>query len=873
MWITSGFIRQELHGDVRPEDICKEYFNNLFRKSFFERHSWDDNTYVMHDLMHDLARNVSEGECCRVEPNGKSDNIPRTAQHVSVPESKIERILNLRNLRTLVITLSEDDKNRDRFVLPNGSLKETLRLLVVQGDICELPEEIGSLLHLRFLKVNLYKLPNSINKLYQLQVLEMSDKYRYSHIEGVEITGMTNLVSLRYIEIPDMVMQNIHGVHKLTSLQELNFFVRRESGHHIDELQTLNNLRSLSIHNLENVENPIEAMNANLSKKESLISLFLIWTLSNSDNPEQEQVIDNLRPHPNLKELKITGYEGHKYPIWMKDSSHLDLSSLTFDGCHYCEALPFLGKMPYLKKLSLIEMFEVKEVDYSCDSTSDCTFPSLEQLYCFNMPKWESWAGPLSCYGFPNLKELSIRACLSLAKLPAIPFSLMKFEIYNVGLNSLPYMHYGSSITDLAPSYMKSSHKVVQIINCLKLISLDGFLQQQNLDLQAVEELTIEGCENLLQLPTEGFGKLMSLKNLTIQDNPKLAAVDFWRNLLPVKLQELSMGNCGELDVPLLEASFCLTNLTELRILGSATITSTTSMENAFPSLKHLVIQDCRNLTKFANLPLSLESFYIYDVALSDLPEYFQSSCSDGPTSSSLTAPLRNVEIRGCSHLASLNGFLLQESIDLSGLEELTIVDCENLVQLPTDAVGKYVSLERLLIQGCPKLVELSSMHQANTVNPGNNLVSLKINYLEVDHLCLLLIEPLRSFRFVSNLIVHECSGLEALPEQWLLQNSSTLMQLNIYDASSLRSLPGTMMMLTSLERLDIDKATLLEEIPELPTSLKYLWIGNASSLRSLPGTMVMLTSLEYLDITNAPLLEEIPELPTSLISKDITRE
>ncbi|XP_078150367.1 putative disease resistance protein At4g19050 [Carex rostrata] len=243
-------------------------------------------------------------------------------------------------------------------------------------------------------------------------------------------------------------------------------------------------------------------------------------------------------------------------------------------------------------------------------------------------------------------------------------------------------------------------------------------------------------------------------------------------------------------------------------------------MENAFPSLKRLYIQDCRNLTKFPNLPLSLESFSIYDVALSDLPEYFQSSCSDGPTSSSLIAPLRNVEIRGCSHLASLNGFLLQENIDLSGLEELTIRDCENLVQLPTDAVGKFVSLKQLIIRGCPKLVELSSMHQANTVNPGNNLISLKINILEVDHLCLLLIEPLRSFRFVSDLEVDECSGLEALPEQWFLQNSSTLRGLVIHDASSLRSLPGTMVMLTSLEHVCIYNATLLEEIPELPTSL-----------------------------------------------------
>jgi len=168
-----------------------------------------------------------------------------------------------------------------------------------------------------------------------------------------------------------------------------------------------------------------------------------------------------------------------------------------------------------------------------------------------------------------------------------------------------------------------------------------------------------------------------------------------------------------------------------------------------------------------------------------------------------------------------LNGFLFQENIDLSGLEELIIRDCENLVQLPpTDAVGKFVSLEQLIIKGCPKLVELSSMHQANTVNPGNNLVSLKISNLEIDHLCLLLIEPLKCLRFVNCLKVGNCSEMEALPEQWLLQNSNTLNSLTIYNANSLRSLPGTMVMLTSLEKLDIYEATSLEEIPEMAASL-----------------------------------------------------
>ncbi|XP_078154175.1 putative disease resistance protein RGA3 [Carex rostrata] len=684
MWMASGFIRQEFHEEDRQEEIGEEYFNHLLRKSFFERYPNKNNVYVMHDLLHDLAQNVSKGECSRVEPESKTNIIPSTAQHVRVHASQIQRIFNLRNLRSLIITLSGGYDNLDPFVLPNGSLKETLRLLVIHGR-CKLPEEFSRLIHLRFLKFDFvtdlseFFIPNSIYKLYHLQVLDMGSYYEgYRRTTNLESTGITNLVSLRYMDLPSNAMKNIHGVQKLTSLQKLNFFVGQECGRHIDELGTLNNLRSLSIENIENVGDPIEARNANLSKKESLITLSLNWNpWRNSDN--HKQVIDNLQPHSNLKELEIEGYAGHIPPIWMMDSSHLYLSSLTLSCCPNWETLPFLGQIPHLKLLSLSVMNNVKEVDYSCDSTSDCAFPSLEKLHCDDMPKWESWAATHISYGFPNLKELVITVCPNQPKLPAIPSSLFKFKVNNVGINSLPDMHHGSSITTPAPSCMKSSLGVVDITNCPKLTSLNGFMQQENLDLQALKDLTITHCENLVQLPTGAFGNFVSLKHLSIRDIPNLVIVDNQSILLPIKLESLKMGNCGELDVPLLESASPLPALATLYIKNSEHITCIPSSENAFTSLSNLKIKRCN------------------------------------------------------------------------------------------------------------KLIELSSMQQAHTVNPGNNLVSLKISDLEIDHLCLLLIEPLKCLRFVSSLKVGNCSEMEALPEEWLLQNSSALKSLRISDSNSLR--------------------------------------------------------------------------------------
>jgi NB-ARC domain/Rx N-terminal domain len=703
MWMASGFLQKKSCGEERPEDVGEKYFNHLLRKSLFERHSRYENYYVMHDLLYELAQNVSKGECCRIKPNNKSVDIPITTKHVSVDQCEIKRISHLRNLRTLVITGSEHkiSDDADPFDLPSDSLK-TLRLLEIDGiPGCQLPEEIGSLIHFRYLNVRggYLSSSHSLFKLYHLQVLEWDG-------EIFETTGLSNIVSLCYIKLPNM--RNITGLHNLTSLRELTFFVEKKQGHRIDELKMLNNLRYLSVHQIENIENPDEAKNAKLSEKESLVSLSLNWTQRSNAN-YHEKIIDNLEPHPNLKELEIHDYEGQKSPIWMMDLPALDLSTLTLFDCPFWEDLPLFGQMPHLRELSLSGMNEVKEVDYTFDSQRNaCAFPSLEKLQCNNMPKLKSCAGQHNSHNFPNLKELTIMHCPNLMELPGMPLSLSKFEVCSVGLNSLPDICHSSP----AQSTLKSSLGEVIIRSCRNLKLLNGFLQQENLDLLAVVALTIESCENLVQLPISAFRKFESLKYLYIYGSPKLLGVDNQRILLPAKLQILSFGNCGGFDVQLLESASCLTTLHQLSILNSANITFIPFSENAFASLR------------------------------------------------------------------------------------------------------------KLHIEGCDKLVEYSSMEYAAGVSPGNNMASLKINELGIPHLSLLFIEPLRSLRFVRVCKIWDCVGFEALPEHWLLQNSSTLEDLSIIKASSLRSLPGTMQSLTALKLLSIRNAPLLEEIPKLPSSL-----------------------------------------------------
>ncbi|XP_078153775.1 putative disease resistance protein RGA1 isoform X2 [Carex rostrata] len=812
MWICSGFVQQQSSQEERLEDIGEDYFNLLLRKSFFEYGELrkGERRYVMHDLVHELAQNISFGECCRIEPNDKSITIPSTVRHVYVHECEMERVSHLENLRSLVVTTYH--WNTYSFVLPKSLIKKSLRLLKICGSGYgnrdgEMPKEIRCLVHLRYLFVEgphyvtdemfKYLLLDSLYKLYHLQVLVLEIPGYYSYNSAIETTGMTNLLKLRYMRLPKEIMQTIHGVHKLTFLQQLTFFVGQESGQRINELGTLKNLQHLFIENIENIGDHTEAKGANLLGKNNLMSLSLKWTLvSNTIHPEK--IIDNLQPPSSLMELTINNYSGERSPKWMEDSLPLNLSSLKLHNCPFWKNQLFSGNIPYLK-------------------------------------------------------ILDIRDCRNLDKLPNMPLSLTEFRIRHVGLTSLPAMYQNSGNNTPAPSSAKSSLRVVKIEWCPNLKSLHGFLQQDNLDLQAIEELTINFCKRLVHLPTHGFRKLTSLKYLELTNNPKLVAMDFQGHLLPTKLQRLYMGKCGELDLPILEASYGITTLTELK-LQKANIISIAAVQNSFSALKSLDIVICpalKSLGAFGKF-VSLQKLKI-----SDCPMLL----ADNNQSTLLPMALKYLLIENCG---KLDEPLLESASSLPALTDLLIFNCANISCIPSSEKA-FGSLNYLHISGCKKLVEHSSREQAHGADRGSSLASLKIKDLSIDDLSLLLIEPLRSLSFVSILTVFKCSWMEGLLEQWLLQNNSTLKGLTLNNVSNLNTLPATMVRLTVLENLIIYGAHLLEELPELPASLRLLYITGASSLRSLPATMARLTALERLEISGADLLEELPELPASL--------
>ncbi|XP_020095773.1 disease resistance protein RGA2-like [Ananas comosus] len=806
MWIGSGLIKQPIHEKRSLEDIGEEYLNHLARKSLFDitiiKYGSDRKRhYVMHDLLHDLAQLVSSGECLGIEDDGSRD-IPETIRHLyvnRVPVNKVKvnrvnrvnplMISHLKNLRTLIIHLNENFTVVDF----NKVLKElkSLRFLRVTADDYKFPDEVGKLIHLRYLSLassvvrgnEVSILPQSVCRLYHLEVMKLPAMT----IDDSTLDGMSNLAKLRLLHTPYRIMDKIPWIGKLTSLQELhNFHVRKECGYKIDQLKDLQNLRKLRIRGLENVRSSEEAGDANLIEKKNLDKLSLFWSKNRrADLEVDEPLLDNLRPHTNLKELEIEGYAGVRSPYWMTATSLSNVTNINLYNCSRWENLTPFGQLPLLKLLNLQSMRAVKKLWRSI-SVGGCAFPSLEELRLIDMPDLELFEGE---HMFPRLNKLLISSCPNLKGLPALPLTLNQLEILAVGLTSLPTMQQDCSSGEGRASCSSSSHPTLSklsICECPNLTSLDGFMLQQQY-FPALKSLSIEECENLRHLPGKFFRKLPSLEGLVIQMCPNLTThgtiLDDRR--LPETLERPTVVSSGDLDLSLLEESLpILTSLVTLSLNGCASVTSLPPAE-VFPRLSKVYIWNCEELSSLDGLQ----------------------SCPS----------LESLSIGGCASMASLPPAEVYPR-----LSELHIWNCKELSSL--DGLRALPSLKSLWIGGCDALVELSLLQPPLGLT-STSPTDMELPHLQIDRQALLRLEPLRNLSSVSSLTITDDTELTSLDEQWLLQNRYSLRSFAILKALSLESLPTSMMDLQALCELSIYDAPLLRTIPELPTSVTFLRI------------------------------------------------
>ncbi|WVZ79388.1 hypothetical protein U9M48_026968 [Paspalum notatum var. saurae] len=555
MWIAQGFVQREdsYDTDSNIEDIAKDYFNELVQRSFFERSLLDLPTeYVMHDLINDLARSVSKDEYFRIE-NDKQKEIPPNIRHLSISANLLGSMKKavLRNLRTLIVWRKTWPCLE--FSLPDDVFKKSksIRVLDMSGCCLErFPTSVEGLKHLRYFAFRVPKRPwqTSLARLYHMEVLvTRGHSCQVSECVNLPANMKRNLPKLRKALLLNVGGATMSGLGGQTLLHgQGEFHVRKESGYRLGELKEMNNIRGqFKIRFLENVEHQQEAVNAFLDCKEHIEFLELEWSIHARalTSDLDYGVLSALRPHPDLKRLKITGYRGTRSPTWFETNWLTALSSVILDNC-----------MGWL-------IFVVSSHSFLSDLNSE----QLNHVAELNL---KNCTDPMPAGGFHGLSSLEVfrisdcpmlfsSNCIEDQDTNFLPPSICHLEIAASNVQSSLLQKYLQGLTCLSTLVLDSCHSMISlsfacgphltalekinIRDCDDLASLDGFG-----NLGALRELVIAKCQNFCSLPAD-LNTVGSLNKLVICQCPLMRFLP--GGGLPVSMRTILLSGCHpELD-------------------------------------------------------------------------------------------------------------------------------------------------------------------------------------------------------------------------------------------------------------------------------------------------------------------------------------
>ncbi|XP_057741513.1 putative disease resistance protein At3g14460 [Arachis stenosperma] len=605
LWMAEDLLKLPKGGESL-EEVGSECFEELASRLFFKPAEYRRHRYVMHDHLHDLAIFLAGDFYCRIQELGEQEEKKVLTRHLSSlphgsldhPISKVLSIVKSESLRTsLYINDLLSMKSR-------ASKLKYLRVLSFR-KLDVLPDSIGKLIHLRYLnlsRTDVETLPESLCSLYNLQTLIL---YACSKLTMLP-KGMHKLVNLQHLDLRETSLKEMpRGISKLKHMPILEYFaVGKHEDNGIQEFGGLPNLEgSFEIKKLENVVDVRQARSARMLEKNHIDNLSLEWSSGNemvSNIETLRDILDNLQPHNGLKELKIKGYKGQRFPDWVGHCSYNNMTRVTLASCKNCCMLPSLGQLPSLKYLRIEGFLELKRIgdefyknDSDHHSSPIAPFPSLEELVFHNMPCWEEWHVPHP-EAFPRLRTLEIEYCPMLNRdmLNGIlwrrdcclreddegrsdemvaggdALSIRASQSFNARINCLPNSLQNLKIS-MCPRFEfleQQQHKydLVELeIECscdsLTSLSLDAFPNLKNLEIfgcenlesvsmseaphAALQRVSITYCDKLVSFAGEG----LAAPNFTcfeIHGCPNI-----WRLAeggLPPNVKELHVGGCEE---------------------------------------------------------------------------------------------------------------------------------------------------------------------------------------------------------------------------------------------------------------------------------------------------------------------------------------
>ncbi|CAD6266993.1 unnamed protein product [Miscanthus lutarioriparius] len=506
-WIGQEALHYSPHGgSKRVEDIGLSHLTELVNYGFLEDEGEKDGRtcYIIHDLLHELARKVSSLECLFIHTQSQVNSlqIPTSIRHLSIniDDTSVNNRLTQKNCVEDINTLHTRLKveklqtlmifgiHHGCFVKAFGDLfreAKALRVIFLSKasyDVEYLLCNFYSLLHLRYLRIErspLYKgrFPNQISRFYHMMVLDAK------HCDIIDLPrDVSNLVKLRHLLVQDDTIQS--------SITEV----------------------------------PEEADEAKLMLKSHLHELILRWNVNwfTDDSALEKHVLERLKPSRDLQKLSIIGHRGGTCPSWL--GLNLSLGSL--------------------KSLCL-------------DDVNWKTFPPIGDLWLVDVPR-EEISINIPGKKFGNLRRLELIHLSGLktwADIPSCSSKLQRLDIDDVtGFTAAAIRHrlLFSSLTIFICTDLKVKSFTEEQEALLFVDSLEGIKFICCHNLQSLPErlprhpnlkrLHILTCGAIQMLPKEGLPS--SLQELDIIDCPKIQSLPKVDDL-PCSLRYLNVRDSG----------------------------------------------------------------------------------------------------------------------------------------------------------------------------------------------------------------------------------------------------------------------------------------------------------------------------------------
>ncbi|KAJ8433906.1 hypothetical protein Cgig2_001835 [Carnegiea gigantea] len=737
LWVAHDYVKDE--GRQGIEVAADYYFNILVQRCFFQDVHEDDYkgtiTFKIHDLMHDMAHQVAGKEIFIA--SSSTTNLGKNIRHLydAAPGRCTKGFMAKSKIRSYI---KADEVTSDNITFPVSALLTNWRSLRVLDlsdlGITYLPNAIGELLHLRWLNLDgnkeLKKLPKSLTKLINLQTLSVEECSELEELPE-DFSKLINLRALYVTYDEDDGLQCMPlGMEKMACLTRLNKFVlgQRKSSVkgevRVEDLRLPRNIRgSLEIYISPKYKHSKEYGGGGgylcNTKYLKSVSIECRWKAYERARMADDDVLEDLQPHSNLKELTIVDYPRLTMPQWAREdglaTSLPNLVKICLENCNRLKELPCLGKLQSLKTLQLyslenLKYMENKTRDTNIDGSSDGAasssmaakifFPSLENLELYDLPKLKGWWRGERLPLFPCLSQVRIEECPNLRSIPlgpAVETLMLKRSGRMKVVGGTSSNDYGNS-GSYDPKIKEIKTSNLRLLKSLPMVAFQGLTKMEIYSDDEVQSLleveeVFHGCSSSLRFlkvdccmelrcVSSGLQHLTALESLELVYLPKLV--------------ELPKGGCSS-SLRFLKVQYC----DNLRCVSSG-LQHLTALE----SLELVCLPRVVELPKGMRYLTALQSLKIDGLAgLEDLPEWMPWRC--------LAQCLRSLELcylpkvvelpRGMRHLTALQSLKIvrlpglkevpQSIACLPSLHSLEIWDCEDFKSLP-EALGSLTSLK-----------------------------------------------------------------------------------------------------------------------------------------------------------------------------------